>query len=103
MVLTLQAAGQGGRTLILLCGPAGDLALNDAPATATIGLPPKGVSPQGLMQMILDKTNATIAVCALYLPGKGLDASALLEDVTVADPAEVAGQLMAVDTRVLSF
>jgi predicted peroxiredoxin len=103
MVLTLQAAGQGGRVQLLLCGPAGDLALKEAPASATTGLPPKGASPQGLMQMIRDKTGATIEVCALYLPGKGMDASALLDGVTVADPATMAAQLMAADTRVLSF
>ncbi|MEB8385790.1 hypothetical protein OO012_01000 [Rhodobacteraceae bacterium KMM 6894] len=103
MILTLQAAGQGAAAHILLCGPAGDLALKDAPASATAGLPPKGASPQGLMQMLRDKTGATIEVCALYLPGKGLDASALLDGVGVADPAAMAAQLMASDTRVLSF
>ena len=37
MVLTLQAAQQGAEAHILLCGPAGDLALRDAPESATTG------------------------------------------------------------------
>ncbi|MCR9147699.1 MAG: hypothetical protein NXH74_10935, partial [Rhodobacteraceae bacterium] len=41
MVLTMQAAQQGADAHILLCGPAGDLALRDAPETATAGQPPK--------------------------------------------------------------
>lgn len=103
MVLTMQAAQKGTETHIFLCGPAGDLALKDAPASATKGQPPKDMSPQGLMQMIREKTGATAEVCAIYLPGKGLDPSALLDGVGVADPAEMAGRLMAADTRVLNF
>ncbi len=103
MVLTMQAAQQGAKAHIMLCGPAGDLALKDAPASATAGQPPKDMSPQGLMQMIREKTGATTEVCAIYLPGKALDASALLDGVGVADPAEMAQRLMAADTRVLSF
>jgi len=103
MVLTLQAAQQGAEAHILLCGPAGDLALKDAPATATSGQPPRDMSPQGLMQMIQAKMGATVEVCAIYLPGRGEDASVLLEGIGVADPAEMAARLIAPDARVLSF
>jgi predicted peroxiredoxin len=103
MVLTMQAASQGAQTHILLCGPAGDLALKDAPESATTGQPPRDMSPQGLMQMIRSKTGATVEVCAIYLPGKGADSSVLLEGIGVAKPGEMAGRLMAPGTRVLSF
>jgi predicted peroxiredoxin len=103
MVLTLQAAQQGAEAHILLCGPAGDLALRDAPESATAGQPPRDMSPQGLMQMIRENTGATVEVCAIYLPGRGEDASVLLDGVGVADPAEMAGRLMAPEARVLSF
>jgi hypothetical protein len=53
MVLTMQAMQQGSKTHVLLCGPAGDLALKDAPASATAPQKPKGMSPQGLMQKIM--------------------------------------------------
>ena len=103
MVLSMQAMQQGSEVHILLCGPAGDLALQDAPGAATAGQPPRDMSPQGLMQMIQAKTGATIEVCAIYLPGRGDDQSVLLEGVGVADPAEMAARLMAPDARVLSF
>lgn len=103
MVLTMAAAQQGAQAHILLCGPAGDLALKDAPATATAGQPPRDMSPQGLMQMISEKTGATVEVCAIYLPGRGEDPSVLLDGVGVAKPGEMAAKLMAHDARVLSF
>jgi predicted peroxiredoxin len=103
MVLTMQAAQQGAETHILLCGPAGDIALRDAPESATAGQPPKDMSPQGLMQAIRQKAGATVEVCAIYLPGRGEDQSVLLEGVGVAAPDAMAARLMAADTRVLSF
>lgn len=103
MVLTMQAAKQGAQTHIMLCGPAGDLALKDAPETATAGQPPRDMSPQGLMQMIREKTGATVEVCAIYLPGRGADQSVLLDGIGVAKPDEMARRLMADDTRVLNF
>lgn len=103
MVLTMQAAQQGAAAHILLCGPAGDIALRDAPETATTGQPPRDMNPQGLMQMIREKTGATVEVCAIYLPGRGDEASVLLDGIGVAKPDEMAGRLIAPDTRVLSF
>lgn len=103
MVLTMAAAQQGAQAHILLCGPAGDLALKDAPVSATAGQPPRDMSPQGLMQMIQQNTGATVEVCAIYLPGKGADASVLLDGIGVAAPGPMAGKLMDEYTRVLSF
>ncbi len=103
MVLTMQAAQQGAEAHILLCGPAGDLALKDAPGSATAGQPPRDMSPQGLMQMIREKTGATVEVCAIYLPGRGEDPSVLLDGIGVAKPGDMAAKLMAPDARVLSF
>lgn len=103
MVLTMAAAQQGAEAHILLCGPAGDLALRDAPESATAGQPPRDMSPQGLMQLIRENTGATVEVCAIYLPGRGEDASALLDGIGVAEPGAMARQLMAPDARVLSF
>ena len=41
MVLTVQSMQQGASAHILLCGPAGDLALKDAPASATAPQAPR--------------------------------------------------------------
>jgi len=85
MVLTMQAVEQGESVHMLLCGPGGDLGLAEAPESATAPQPPRDMSPQGLMQAIMAR-GATVEVCAIYLPGRGADASALLEGVGVAQP-----------------
>ena len=42
MVLTMQSLQAGADIYVLLCGPAGDLALRDAPASATAAQAPEG-------------------------------------------------------------
>ena len=103
MVLTLNAVQQGATAQILLCGPAGDIALQDAPATATTGQPPRDVSPQGLMQMLMSQHNVEAEVCAIYLPGIGADTSVLLEGVIPAAPDAAAAAIIADNTVVMSF
>ncbi len=103
MVLTMQAVKQGASAHILLCGEAGDMALKDAPATVTAAQKPKGMSPQGLMNMIMAKTKTTVEVCAIYLPNKGVDTTALIDGIGTANPAEMAGRLLADDVRIMSF
>ncbi|TDK46170.1 hypothetical protein [Antarcticimicrobium luteum] len=103
MVLTMQAAQQGVTPHILLCGPAGDLALRDAPESATAGQPPKNMSPQGLMQAIMKQPGARVEVCAIYLPGKGADPSVLLDGVGVAKPGEMAAAIIDENARVMGY
>jgi sulfur relay (sulfurtransferase) complex TusBCD TusD component (DsrE family) len=103
MVLTLNAVQQGATAQILLCGPAGDIALNDAPATATTGQPPRDASPQGLMRMMMDQHDVKVEVCAIYLPGRGADASVLIDGVTPAAPDAAARAIIADDSVVMSF
>lgn len=102
MVLTAQAVEQGARVHMLLCGPGGDIALADAPESATAPQPPRGASPQGLMKAIL-AAGATVQVCAIYLPGKDLGPEALVEGVTVAEPPAMARAMMDDDAVVWSF
>lgn len=102
MVLTMQSLQQGAETRILLCGPAADMALKDAPASATAPQKPKGMSPQGLMQKIM-ASGGKVDVCAIYLPNKGVDAAALLDGVGAAKPQPMAAELLADNTRILSF
>ena len=71
MVLSMQALQQGASVYILLCGPGGDLALKNAPESATAPQEPKGMSPQGLMKKVMAQ-GATVEVCAIYLPNKGI-------------------------------
>ena len=102
MVLTMQSMKAGAGAYVLLCGPAGDLALKDAPKAATAPQPPKGMSPQGLMQKIMAQ-GGTVEVCAIYLPGKGVGMDALLDGVGAAKPPAMAKRLLAEDTRIMSF
>ena len=103
LVLTFQAVQQGADAHIMLCGPAGDIALRDAPNSATMGQPPRDMSPQALMQMIRSQSGATVEVCAIYLPGRGQDQSVLLDGIGVAAPDAMAARLMDAETRVLNF
>jgi hypothetical protein len=103
MVLTMQATQQGATPHVLLCGPAGDMALADAPESATAGQPPKDMSPQALMQAIMKQDGAHVEVCAIYLPGRGEGPEVLLDGVGVAEPGAMAAAIMAPDTRVMSY
>jgi intracellular sulfur oxidation DsrE/DsrF family protein len=103
MVLTMNAIGAGAEAEVLLCGPAGDIALKEAPATATAGQPPKDASPQGLMKMMMEKSGLKVQVCAIYLPGKGADASVLIDGVTAAAPDAMGAAIVAPGTTVMSF
>ena len=102
MVLTMQAMEQGAKVHVLLCGPAGDIALADAPESATAPQQPRGLSPQGLMTAII-AAGGTVEVCAIYLPNRGVGPEVLIEDVTAARPPAMAARLLADDTRIMSF
>jgi len=103
MVLTMNAIAAGAEAEMLLCGPAGDIALQDAPETATAGQPPRDASPQGLMQMMMANQGLKVQVCAIYLPGRGEDASVLVEGVTAAAPDAMGAAIVAPGTTVMSF
>jgi predicted peroxiredoxin len=103
MVLTMNAVAKGAEARILLCGPAGDIALKEAPETATAGQPPKDASPQGLLKAMIEKNGVKAEVCAIYLPGMGADASVLLDGVTAAAPDAMGEAIIDANTQVMSF
>lgn len=103
MVLTMNAIAAGAEAEMLLCGPAGDIALKDAPASATAGQPPRDASPQSLMKMMMEKNGLKVQVCAIYLPGKAADASILLDGVTPAAPDAMGAAIVAPGTSLLTF
>jgi predicted peroxiredoxin len=102
MVLSMQALQQGASVYILLCGPGGDLALKDAPDSATAPQKPKGMSPQALMKKVMAQ-GGTVEVCAIYLPNKGVGQDALIEGVGSAKPPEMAARLLDDNARIMSF
>jgi predicted peroxiredoxin len=103
MVLTMNAMAAGADAEMLLCGPAGDIALKDAPASAITGQPPRDASPQGLMKMMMQNNGLKVQVCAIYLPGKGADASILIDGVSAAAPDAMGAAIVAPGTSVMSF
>lgn len=103
MVLTMNAVAKGADARILLCGPAGDIALKEAPPSATAGQPPKDASPQGLLKAMIEKNGVKAEVCAIYLPGMGADASVLIDGVTAAAPDAMGEAIIAANTQVMSF
>jgi len=102
MVLSTQAVDQGKSLHMLLCGPAGDIALRAAPETATAAQPPRGASPQGMLTGLI-AAGATVEVCAIYLPGLGAGPEALIDGVGVAQPPAMAAAMLAEGVRVWSF
>ncbi|MGH1356683.1 MAG: hypothetical protein ACRBBS_16595 [Thalassovita sp.] len=103
MVLAVQAAQQGAAPHIMLCGPAGDIALKDAPASATAPQPPRDMSPKALLTKIVGMPGAKVEVCAIYLPGKGATADVLMDGVTIAKPPAMAAAMIAPNARVASY
>lgn len=102
MVLTLKSADQGVTPHVMLCGPAADLALKEAPESATAPQKPLGVGPQALMQKIVGLPGAKVDVCAIYLPNKGAGSEVLLDGVGVAVPDAMAKAMLDADAR-MSF
>lgn len=102
MVLNVKSAEQGAQPHVMLCGPAADLALKDAPESATAPQKPLGVGPQQLMQKIMGLPGAKVEVCAIYLPNKGAEKDVLLDGVGVAAPDAMAKAMLEADAR-MSF
>lgn len=103
MVLSMMSIKKHNKEVsIVLCGPAGDLAVKNMDSTPVKRPDGKEISPKQNLQMLI-KLGAKVEVCPLYLPNASKDASALLEGVTVAKPPMVAGRLLDKDYQNLSF
>lgn len=102
LVLTRAAQTNGMSPRLMLCGPAGELALKTPPGPALTTFPPSGRSPDDLLSGLI-ASGATVEVCALFLPTRNLTEEALREGVGVATPASIAEDFSAPDTRVISF
>ncbi len=99
MVLASQMAEQKAAVRILLCGPAGQLALK---AYEPPALKPRNVTPKQMMAGLI-KGGATVEVCALFLPNADKAPADLVEGVTVAKPPEVAAYMIKPGVRAFGF
>lgn len=99
MVLATQMAEQKATVRILLCGPAGQLALKTYEPAA---LKPRNVTPKQMLAGLM-KSGATVEVCALFLPNADRAPVDLTEGVTVAKPPEVAAYMLKPGVRAFGF
>lgn len=99
MVLSMMTIKQKKAVNITLCSSAGDLAVKGKESSL---LKPKNKSPKMLLQGLI-KSGAKVEVCPLYLPNANLDKSVLLDGITVANPQNVAKQLLNSDFTTLSY
>ena len=102
LVLANQAAADGTPVRLLLCGPAGDIALAEAPVAAREVITPTGMTVLSLLEALKGK-GAPVDVCAIYLPNRKLGDEALAPGIGVARPPEVAAEMMAEGTRLFIF
>jgi hypothetical protein len=99
MVLASQMAEQKAAVRILLCGPAGQLALK---AYEPPALKPRNVTPKQMMAGLI-KGGATVEVCALFLPNADKTPADLVDGVAVAKPPEVAAYMVKPGVRAFGF
>ena len=99
MVLATQMLEQKASVRLLLCGPAGQLAVKSYEPAA---LKPRNVTPKQMMQALI-KGGATVEVCALFLPNANLASADLIEGVAVAKPPEVAAFMVKPGVRSFGF
>ena len=99
MVLATQSVKQKASVRVLLCGQAADMALKDHEMQS---LKPMNATPQQMLQGLV-KNGATVEVCALYLPNKGLQPDALIQGVKPGKPADVASYMLKSDVKMLAF
>lgn len=99
MVLASQMAEQKVSVHILLCGPAGQLALK---AYEPAPLKPRNVTPKQMMAGLI-KSGATVEVCALFLPNADKTPADLMEGISVAKPPEVAAYILKPGVRSFGF
>ena len=99
MVLATQMAEQKAAVRILLCGPAGQLALKTYEPAA---LKPRNVTPKQMLAGLM-KAGATVEVCALFLPNADRTPTDLTEGITVAKPPEVAAYMLKPGVKAFGF
>lgn len=102
LILTRASMQQDVPVRVLLCDAAGDLALAEPPEAATTPLAPRGLSPHGLLGVLID-AGVTVQVCAIYLPNSPHTAADLRDGVDVATPPEIAALMADPRTRFFTF
>ena len=99
LVLSTQTFEQGKSVQILLCGPAGKLALKNSKQTM---FKPINKSPQMLLAGLIAR-GVQVELCPLFLPSNNLNASQLITGVTIAKPPVIARKMRAEEIKLFTF
>lgn len=99
MVLTMTTMKQKKPVRILLCGPAGELAVKGSKETK---LKPKNMSPQMLLKKMV-AGGVDVKICPLYLPNAGKTTADLIKGVSVAKPPMIAKGLADPKYKLFNF
>jgi predicted peroxiredoxin len=101
LILTTQYARIGGEAQVLLCDAAGELGVTDS-LMGSMVVQPAGRSPRQMLQGMIE-AGVKVEVCAIFLPGRGLDAADLVDGVGVAQPPAIAALMANPDWRLFTF
>ncbi len=99
MSLSLQVLNRGKTIHILLCGPAGELAVKGSAETV---LKPLNKSPQELLRGFLKK-NITVEVCPFFIANSDWSEADLLPGVGMAKPPDVAAGMLEPGVKLFTF
>lgn len=99
MVLSTQTLNQGRSVRVLLCGPAGNLALKGSKEQL---FKPVNKSPQMLLKELIAR-GVKVEVCPIFLPNTGKQPSALITGVTVGNPPVIAAALAEDGIKLLTY
>lgn len=101
LILATHYVRAGSPARILLCDAAGEMAVEGAEMGSTT-VEPAGRAPREMLRGLID-AEVTVEVCAIFLPGRGLDESALVDGVGVAQPPAIAEVMGSSDWRLFTF
>ena len=99
LVLSTQTLDQGKSLQIMLCGPAGKLAVKNSEQTI---LKPANKSPQMLLASLIAR-GVQVEVCPLFLPNNNTTEAQLISGVSVAKPPVVAAKMRADGIKLFTF
>ncbi|MBZ4218839.1 MAG: hypothetical protein LAC69_01420 [Chlorobium sp.] len=99
LVLSTQTLEQGKSLQILLCGPAGKLALKNSKQTM---FKPINKSPQMLLAGLIAR-DVEVEICPLFLPNTKVSESQLIKGISIAKPPVIAQKMRAEGIKLFTF
>lgn len=103
MVLSAMTLKKHGKKVnIVLCGPAGALALKNSHSPSIKRPDGTELNPKMMLQNLI-KGGANAELCPIYLPNAGKKTNDMLEGITIAKPPVVADRLLDSDYNNVQF